>query len=315
MNEIHRMTKSVKDFAMGTGFSDCKISSADVLSDEYFRYEQWLSLGYQADLGYMERNKEKRQDISLILPGARSVIVVSYNYYTPFEHKQSEDYGKIARYAWGDDYHDVIPPKLQQIEQKIAELFPGSQCKHYTDTGAILEKQWAVKAGLGWQGKNSNVISRKYGSWFFIGVIITTAELVADSPIEDFCGTCTACLDACPTKAIVQPYVVDTGKCISYWTIEAKPDREIPKNVAEHLDGWVFGCDVCQDVCPWNRFRQPSEESRFLPRHNETSVSLFKIETMQQEEFSERFRKSPIKRTKLKGMQRNAAALKGNDND
>lgn len=310
-------TNRIKEYAQQIGFSDCGIAAAGKLDDEYIRYEQWLSLGYHAHLGYMERNAEKREDISLIVPNARSVIVLTHNYYTPHKHitEDSDTKGKLARYAWGDDYHDVLPPKLEQLSRFVKELYPDAESKYYTDTGPVLEKQWAVKAGVGWQGKHSNIISRGYGSWFFIGIIITTAELIPDVPIDDFCGSCTACLDACPTDAIVQPYVVDAGKCISYWTIEAKPDMCIPEPIAQNMNGWLFGCDICQDVCPWNRFQKHSEEPRFEPRNNETSMSFIKLETMKQEEFSDRFRKSPIKRTKLKGLQRNIAAMNGAKGD
>lgn len=310
-------TSAIKEYARDIGFSDCGIAAVEKLNDEYIRYEQWLSLGYHGHLGYMVRNSEKREDISLIVPGARSVIVLTHNYYTPHTHSaaESDTSGKLARYAWGDDYHDVLPPKLEKLSKYIKELYPDTESRCYTDTGPILEKQWAVKAGVGWQGKHSNIISRGYGSWFFIAVIITTAELIPDAPMQDFCGSCTACVDACPTDAIVQPYVVDAGKCISYWTIEAKPDICIPEPIAQNMNGWLFGCDICQDVCPWNRFQKHTEEKSFEPRNNETSIDYIKLETMVQDEFSERFRKSPIKRTKLKGIQRNIAAIKGAKSD
>jgi epoxyqueuosine reductase len=203
----------------------------------------------------------------------------------------------------------VIPAKLGRIADEIKRLDPNTATKIYTDTGAILEKQWAVRAGIGWQGKHSNIISREIGSWFFIGIILTTAEFCYDSPMQDFCGSCTACLQACPTQAIVSPYVVDAGKCIPYWTIEAKPDVEFPPEVAENLDGWLFGCDTCQDVCPWNRFQKPTTEDRFQPRFEETTLNLNVVQQMTQEEFSTRFRKSPVKRSKMAGLKRNALAL------
>lgn len=281
-------------------------------------------------MGYMERNTEKRHDVTHILPNTRSVVVVAYNYYHPdpplsanlanhsennnntesAEHSPNNDYGKLSRYARGDDYHDVIPPKLRSLAEIITSLVPEAETKVYTDTGAILEKQWAVRAGIGWQGKHSNVISRNIGSWFFLGIVLTTAEFLYDQPIADYCGTCTACLQACPTQAIVEPYLVDARRCISYWTIETKPDTEIPLPIAEHLDGWLFGCDTCQDVCPWNRFQQQSNEERFAARYGQTALALTDVETMTQEEFSVRFKKSPVKRAKLAGLKRNARALR-----
>jgi epoxyqueuosine reductase len=198
---------------------------------------------------------------------------------------------------------------LERIADEIKQLDPEAATKVYTDTGAILEKQWAVRAGIGWQGKHSNIISREIGSWFFIGVILTTAEFDYDSPMPDYCGTCNACQQACPTSAIVQPYVVDARKCLPYWTIETKPDKDFPPEIAQNLDGWLFGCDTCQDVCPWNRFQKESSEDRFQPRFEETTLNLNVVKQMTPEEFSTRFRKSPLKRSKLAGLQRNASAL------
>ena len=302
-------TANVKQAARDIGFADVGIARADPADVRF--YAEWLARGYAGTMHYLERNIEKRADVRLILPGARSVIAVAENYYTPFEHTPTPDAGKISRYAWGEDYHHVVLEKLRALSSKIQAIIPGCEAKPYVDTGPTMDKLWAVRAGLGWQGKHSNVISRKFGSWFFIGLIITTAELAPDAPVPDFCGDCTACIDHCPTGAIVEPYVVNGTLCLSYWTIETKPDVEIPLEIAANMDGWVFGCDVCQDVCPWNRFRKNSEEERYLPRNNETSFLLDGIDTMEQEEFSARFRNSPVKRAKLAGLQRNANALAG----
>jgi epoxyqueuosine reductase len=257
----------------------------------------------------MERNLEKRQDIREILPGAESVIVVGLSYHTPYQHEEATGQGKISRYAWGTDYHEIMPVNMQEIVSVITSISPESQSKIYVDTGPIPEKQWARKAGIGWQGKNSNIISREIGSWFFLGIIITTLPLEYDKPIDDYCGTCTTCLDACPTQAIIEPYKVDAGKCISYWTIEAKPQIEIPLHIAENMENWIYGCDICQDICPWNRFSSETTVNEFHPRQQQTSFDLESIMEMKQEDFSSRFRKSPVKRTKLAGLQRNAQAL------
>ncbi len=301
-------TQAVKEYALELGFSSVGIADADILSDEMSHYNQWLELGFHGTMGYLERNLDRREDIRKILHGAQSVVVAAQNYYTPYRHPH-EEVGKISRYAWGDDYHEVIPPKLRNLAAEIERLYPECETKVYTDTGHLLEKAWATRAGIGWQGKHSNIISRTHGSWFFIGIVITTARLKADTPIEDFCGTCTACLDACPTGAIVQPYVVDGSKCLSFWTIETKPEVEFPIEISNNMDGWVFGCDECQNVCPWNRFSTETTEQGFLPRNAELTLSFKAIEEFTQEEFSERFRRSPVKRTKLAGLKRNAREL------
>lgn len=307
---LHDNTQHIKQFALSCGFSLVGIAEAVPMERETENFSEWLRQGFHAGMGYMERNQEKRYDVCNILPGTRSVIVVAQNYYTSHQHCLGENKGKISRYGWGDDYHDVIPEKLERIAAEIKRLQPKAETKVYTDTGAILEKQWAVRAGIGWQGKHSNIISREIGSWFFIGVILTTAEFCYDSPMQDFCGSCTACLQSCPTQAIVQPYLVDARKCIPYWTIETKPDVDFPREMADNLDGWLFGCDTCQDVCPWNRFQKPTNEDRFQPRFGETTLNLNVVQQMTQEEFSTRFRKSPVKRSKMAGLKRNALALR-----
>lgn len=306
------LTRSIKQAALSIGFDAVAVARAEPLTEEFARYRQWLERGYHGTMAYMERNLDARLDVGHIVQGARSVIVVAKNYYTP--HRQDPHAtGKIARYAWGDDYHVVLPPMLDALCQAVTERAPGSTSRRYTDTGPVMEKQWAVRSGLGWQGKNGNIIRRDIGSWFFIGVVITTAELEPDEPMDDFCGTCTACLDACPTSAIIDNSVVDSTRCISYWTIETKPDVDIPLPIADHLDGWLFGCDVCQDVCPWNRFQTPTSEARFEPRLGQLSIEPDQILNLQPAEFTERFRHSPLKRPKLGGLQRNAKALKKSD--
>ncbi len=301
-------TAAIKRAALELGFDAVGIARAEPLTEEHERYSEWIRRGYHATMGYMERNAEVRRDPGLILPGAKSVIVVARNYYTPYQRTNGER-GKIARYAWGDDYHEVLPPMLDALCAAIKEIVPQSETKRYTDTGPIPEKVWAARAGIGWMGKNGNILRRDIGSWFFLGVVITTAEFDVDNPVEDYCGTCTACMDKCPTQAIVSPAVIDSNKCISYWTIEAKPDVDIPLNIVDTMDGWLFGCDVCQDVCPWNRFATPTTEVRFEPREMATYVDPANVVDLQPARFRERFRGSPLKRPKLAGLQRNAAAL------
>lgn len=299
----------MKDAALRLGFDAVGIARAEPLTEAYTHYEEWIMRGYHGSLSYMERNAESRKDVSKIVPEAKSVIVVARNYYTPHRHPEDAK-GKIARYAWGDDYHLVLPPLIDALSTEVKSIISDSVTRRYTDTGPVLEKEWAVRAGIGWMGKNGNILRRDIGSWFFLGVIITTADLEPDTPMDDYCGSCTACLDGCPTKAIVEPKVVDATKCISYWTIETKADVDIPLHIVENLDGWLFGCDVCQDVCPWNRFQTPTSEERFEPREGVTVLSPSDLVDLQPARFAERFRHSPLKRPKLEGLQRNARSLK-----
>ncbi|GBD05137.1 Epoxyqueuosine reductase [bacterium HR20] len=303
------LTKELKDYCHRLGFDAVGIARAEALDDQREHLNTWLTRGYHATMHYMERTSQKRLDPRQILPSARSIVVVAMSYDTPYRHTDQPNRGKISRYGWGDDYHDVLLPKLRAAAAWLANRVPNAESKVYVDTGPVMEKQWARRAGIGWQGKNTNVISRTMGSFFFLGVLLTSVELEADAPIPDYCGTCTACLDACPTGALVEPYVLDASRCISYWTIETKPDVEFPESIRRNLDGWLFGCDVCQDVCPWNRFRKETRETAFFPRNDETSLALEQILAMTPEEFRQRFRGSPLKRPKLAGLQRNARML------
>jgi len=301
-------SEALKTIALEVGFDAIGFAKAEELTVAFDRFSVWLQNGYEGTMNYMARNQDVRADVSKIVPGAKSVIVLAKNYFTPHE-RSDKDVGKISRYAWGTDYHEVLPPLLDEVCAAITNLDPNAITKRYTDTGAVMEKEWAVRAGVGWQGKHSNIIRRDIGSWFFIGVIITTLDVSPSEPVMDYCGSCTACIDACPTQAIVEPYVVDGTKCLSYWTIETKPDIEIPVAIAENMDGWLFGCDVCQDVCPWNKFQTPTSEVKFEPRNNVTLIPPEQVLNLQQETFSELFRKSPLKRAKLGGLQRNARTL------
>ncbi len=311
------ITAEVKQAARAAGFDAVGIARAEPCDDAWHNYTTWIERGFHGSMSYMERNADTRRDVSMILPGARSVIVVAKNYYSPHQHPP-DAVGKIARYAWGDDYHVVLPPMLDQLCNAVKVLVPDAETRRYTDTGPVLEKEWAVRAGVGWMGKNGNILRRDIGSWFFLGVIITSADLEPDQPMDDYCGSCTACLEECPTQAIIQPKVVDATRCISYWTIETKGDVEIPLPIADHLDGWAFGCDVCQDVCPWNRFQTPTTEARFSPRDGATVLNPSYLVDLQPDEFASRFRNSPLKRPKLAGLQRTARTLlsrSGHDSD
>ena len=306
---MNSLTAKIKERALELGFCKIGIVPAVPLAAESGRFFEWIKRGYHGEMAWMDREPEKRADPKLIYPDAKSVIVLAMNYYTPDQHEDSALTGKISRYAWGDDYHDVLREKLRDLLAWIRSRIPGADGKMCVDTTPILEKAWAVRAGIGWLGKHSNVITTTHGSWIFLGEIILNIELDYDSEIVvDHCGSCTACLDACPTNAIVEPYVVDSRKCISYATIELR-DEAIPDAIAENMNGWLYGCDICQDVCPWNRFETPSNEARFAPRQNETSIPLETVEAMQHDQYVERFRGSAMKRTKLTGLKRNAAAL------
>jgi epoxyqueuosine reductase len=310
---LDTIENTLRQYANDLGFCELGFAEAEPFDEEMEHYKAWLDAGYNASMHYMANNLEKRQDVLNILPGARTVLVAAFNYFTDARHPAIEpgsDFGKISRYGWGDDYHEILLPRLKQLAEKIAELVPGTESRSYFDTGSTLDKQWAVRAGIGWQGKNSTVISPKHGSWIFLGLIITTAKLHHSLKIKDHCGTCSLCLSACPTQAIVEPHVVDARKCLSYWTIEAKPDMEIPPEIASKSEGWLFGCDICQEICPWNKKEKPTEDKSFYPRNNETVLTFKQIDEMTQEEFSKRFKLSPIKRSKLAGLKRNADAVR-----
>lgn len=307
---MRSFAENIKLKAADIGFSKVGIVAPEPLIEENARLIDWLGRGFHGEMAWMEREPEKRTDPRILFPDAKSIVIVALNYFTPYRHETDANTGKISRYAWGDDYHDVVREKLTELLSWIKSEDPSVDGKICVDTAPMMDKAWAVRAGLGWLGKHSNVITTELGSWIFIGSLLLNIELEYDTQtIEDHCGSCTACLDACPTNAIVEPYVVDSRKCISYVTIELRGD-ELPENVADKLDGWIYGCDICQDVCPWNRFEQPTEMTRFEPRLGETSLGLNVISEMTHEEYVPRFRRSAIKRTKLAGLKRNARQLK-----
>lgn len=307
---MQTLTQEIKEKAIELGFQKIGIVRAESLQREGERLREWLADDFHGEMAWLAREPEKRSDPHLIFPEAKSMIVVAMNYFTPHDHVDSPDTGKISRYAWGDDYHDVLKEKLYELLAWIENKDANAKGKVCVDTAPLMEKAWAARAGLGWIGKHSNLITTDYGSWVFIGEILLNLELDLDTEIiTDHCGSCTACLDACPTNAIVEPYIVDSQACISYATIELRDDV-LPSNISENLNGWLYGCDICQDVCPWNRFEKPTGEMRFEPRKNETSINTDEILGYSPEEYAARFRKSSMKRTKLSGLKRNAKSLK-----
>ena len=298
------LTRNIKQIARDCGFDKAGIAPAKPLSDASLRW--WLERSYHGGMTFMENFFLERLDPTRLVDGARSVISVAKNYYTPFQHSDDPAVGLISRYAWGDDYHDVLRPLLQDILLEIQKLVPGTTGRVFIDTAPIMDKLWAVNAGLGWQGKHSNVITPEYGSWVFLGEIVVDRVLMYDEPIPDYCGTCTRCIDACPTRAIVEPYVVNAALCISYLTIELKPECDIPPELAPKLKNLVFGCDICQEVCPWNKKRaRETDLTAFYPRSDNVGLKLEQMLTMSPEEFVRRFRKSPVKRPKYSGFLRN----------
>lgn len=298
----------VVELARNLGFDLVGFTPAEILTKEHDNLQRWLDKEYQAGMKYMENNIEKRRKVKEILRGAKSVISLGMNYHTNYKHHDKLNYGKVSKYAWGKDYHLVMWEKLEKLIEELKNIDTGFEAKYYVDTGPVMDKAWAVRAGLGWMGKHTNVINRNYGSWFFIANIINSYEFKYDIPLEDYCGSCTACIDACPTDAIVQEYVVDSNRCISYLTIENK--GKIPEEFKGKFENWLFGCDICQDVCPWNtKFSQITQTEDFQPRNDDEQISLSEVKEMSEETFKEKFKNSPIKRAKLKGLKRNAAFL------
>jgi epoxyqueuosine reductase len=305
--------KNIKDEiikkSIELGISDIKFTSIEIDQAAITHYKHWIDSKFHSSMHYLENNFEKRTNVQLILEQAKTVIVCALNYYPGDYSTNNKDFGKVSRYAQGKDYHIVFKNKITLLAEFLQEISPNSNSKVYVDTGAIFERYFAEKAGIGWQGKNGNIISPKIGSYFFIGIIITTAEFEIDLPIKNHCGKCNLCLQSCPTQAIVSPKIIDSNKCIAFWTIEAKPYQEIPPTIADKNQDWLFGCDICQEVCPWNKkFAQVTQIQDFINPNN-SLISLTDIIQMEQEEFSLKFKDSPIKRTKLEGLKRNASAL------
>ncbi|MCB0456308.1 MAG: tRNA epoxyqueuosine(34) reductase QueG [Flavobacteriaceae bacterium] len=299
-------SKLIKTEAKRLGFLSCGISKAEFLEEEAPRLERWLKANMHGEMSYMENHFDKRLDPTKLVEGSKSVISVLLNYF-PKEFQRKDSY-KISKYAYGTDYHSVIKEKLKALLFFIQNEIGAVNGRAFVDSAPVLDKAWAAKSGQGWVGKHSNLLSKQVGSFFFIAELIVDVALEYDAPVTDHCGTCTACIDACPTQAIVQPYVVDGSKCISYLTIELK--NEIPAHFSSQMDHWMFGCDVCQDVCPWNRFSKAHSEPLFNPHPELLSKSKKEWKEITEEVFAEIFKKSAVKRTKFSGLQRNISFLK-----
>ncbi|ELS00349.1 iron-sulfur cluster binding protein, putative [Xenococcus sp. PCC 7305] len=298
----------IKEAAKNIGFHKVGIVSVDDIPDDAAveHLNNWLAFGYHADMAWMAN--PKRADIRLCLPDARSLIVVAVNYYSPHQHADAPEIAKISRYGWGRDYHKVMQKKLKALSSWLQEQGDNITTRYYSDTGPVQDKVWAQRAGLGWIGKNGNLITRDYGSWVFLGEILTNLAITADQPHSSHCGTCTRCLEACPTNAIAKPFVVDANRCIAYHTIENR-EPELPAEIAQKLSGWVAGCDICQDVCPWNqRFAQETDIEDFQPYPENLHPQLTELASIESGEWDRRFRASALRRIKPQMWQRNAQA-------
>jgi len=292
----------IKQKAEKFGFQSCGISKAEFLEEEAPRLEAWLNKGYHGEMKYMENHFDKRLNPTLLVDGAKSVISLSYNYFPKVKIDEINNF-KISKYAYGEDYHEVIKDILKEMVTELQEEIGEFGFRVFVDSAPVLEKAWARKSGLGWVGKNANLITKKHGSFYFLAEIICDLELDYDLAVTDHCGSCRACIDACPTQAIVSDRIVDGSKCISYATIELK--NEIPDYFNGKMDDWMFGCDVCQNVCPWNRFSAPTLQEKFAPNFQKLNFRKNEWKELTQELFSEIFKKSAVKRTKFSGLMRN----------
>lgn len=288
------------------GFISCGISKAEFLEEEAPRLENWLKQNAHGEMHYMENHFDKRLDPTKLVEGSKSVVSLLYNYFP--EETQKEGTYKVSKYAYGKDYHHVIKAKLKEMMHTLNEKIGEVGGRAFVDSAPVLEKAWAAKSGLGWVGKHSNLLSKQTGSFYFIAELILDLELETDTPVTDHCGTCTKCIDACPTDAIYEPYKVDGSKCISYFTIELKD--ELPRGYENQFEDWMFGCDICQDVCPWNRFSQPHNEPLFNPHPSLLSYDKKEWEEITKDVFNEIFKKSAVKRTKFEGLRRNINYIK-----
>jgi len=300
-------SSQIKAAALDIGFHLVGITSIDSHGDQAITHlKSWLDLGYQADMAWMASSK--REDIRRCLPESRSIISLALNYYTAHQHVDDPQIGKISRYGWGRDYHKIISKKLKALNNWLKSQDEDIQTRYYVDTGPVQEKVWAQRAGIGWIGKNANLITRKYGSWIFLSEVLTNLELLPDAVHTNHCGTCDRCLVACPTGAIVQPYTVDANLCIAYHTIENRKS-ELPIEIADNLSGWIAGCDICQDVCPWNqRFAQETDVTDFQPYPGNVQPVLNQLANISEVEWDQRFRSSALRRIKPKMWRRNAHA-------
>jgi epoxyqueuosine reductase len=307
LDKRHQHTQIIKATASSLGFEFCGIAQAKKLDDDARRLEQWLNKGMQGSMKYMENHFDLRIDPQKLVPGAKSVITLLINYFP--SKKQSNRLPKVSKYAYGKDYHDVIKNKLNIFLQTLKEKFGEIHGRGFVDSAPVLERSWAQRSGLGWIGKNGNLITKQSGSFYFIATLITDLELEYDDPfVKDYCGTCTRCIDSCPTEAILPGKVIDGSKCISYFTIELK-ETLIPGEMKGKFDNWLFGCDICQDVCPWNRFSKATAETEFAPVKELFNFSVKDWEEMTEESFKKIFKDSPIRRAKFSGIKRNLKFL------
>ncbi|MEF3078527.1 tRNA epoxyqueuosine(34) reductase QueG [Winogradskyella poriferorum] len=301
MTNISKYTQLIKAEAKRLGFLSCGVSKAGFLEEEAPRLESWLNKNMNGEMRYMENHFDKRLDPTLLVEGSKSVVSLLLNYF-PSQEQTANSY-KLSKYAYGTDYHFVIKDKLKMLLAFIQDEIGEVDGRAFVDSAPVLDKAWAAKSGLGWIGKHSNLLTQRVGSFYFIAELIIDLELEYDTPVTDHCGTCTACIDACPTEAITEPYVVDGSKCISYFTIELKDN--LPSDMKGKFDDWMFGCDVCQDVCPWNRFSKPHNEPLFNPHPELLSMTKKDWEDITEETFKKVFKKSAVKRTKFSGLMRN----------
>jgi epoxyqueuosine reductase len=308
LNPVQHHTAIVKSKAAALGFSFCGISKAEFLEDEAPKLEAWLKRGYHGKMSYLENYFDKRLDPTLLVPGAKSVVSLLCNYY-PEKDLAQDDRLKIAKYAYGDDYHFVVKEKLSSLVDHIREEIGDVHGRAFVDSAPVMERAWAKRSGIGWIGKNSLLLNRDHGSFLFLAELILDLNLEPDGPIKDYCGTCTACMDACPTDAIPEPYVVDGSKCISYFTIELK--EEIPAEVKGKFQNWIFGCDICQDVCPWNRFSKPHQEEKFKPYPELEGLTKNDWRELTEDVFKKVFSDSAVKRTKFEGLKKNIRFVSG----
>ena len=310
------LTQTIKDEARRLGFDAVgisRVSSRDDLPETLLsRLQAWLDRGYEATMAWMARAPERRADPTRVLSGCRSIISVGMNYYSGHVPDEGPGRGRIARYAWGQDYHTLMGGRLRQLEDRLHTLAPGAGSRSYVDTGPVMEKVWAERGGLGWIGKHSNLVSTEFGSWLLLGEILTTTELEPDEPGTDHCGSCTLCIQACPTGAITEPYVVDAGRCISYLTIELRDAGPIPDDLTPKLGNRIFGCDDCLDVCPYNARATATEEAGFQPSEITQSPDLARLQELSETEFAATFRQSPIRRARHSGFLRNVSLASSN---
>ena len=306
----NKRTKIIKTEAEKFGFISCGISKAEFLEDQASNLEKWLKKNYNGKMSYMERNFDKRLDPRKLVQDSKSVISLSFNYYTKKKQLDPNSF-KVSKYAFGNDYHFVIKNKLNKLLSSLKNKIGDFNARVFVDSAPVMERAWAERSGLGWVGKNTLMISKKKGSYFFLAEIICDLELDYDLPVMDHCGTCTACIDACPTDAIIKPYVLDSNKCISYLTIELKDS--IPKQFENKMQDWIFGCDICQDVCPWNKFSKENEHALFQPSDEFLNMKKNDWIELTEETFKKVFKNSPIKRANFKGLKKNISFVKNSN--